>query len=151
MNETFTIRGSVTAILYDQFGQEKDRREIHNLIVTTGRGFIASRIVGSSDAVMGYIAVGTGTTEPAAGQTALVSEASGGRVAVDTALADGPTVQFSATFGPNVPTAEAAITEAGIFNDSSAGTMMCRAKFNAVNKATTDTLTINWNVTINAA
>jgi len=51
------------------------------------------------------------------------------------------------TFGAGVGTG--AVTEAGIFNASSAGTMLCRTTFSVINKAAADTLGITWTVTVN--
>ena len=41
-----------------------------------------------------------------------------------------------------------AITEAGIFNALTAGTMLCRTTFPVVNKAAGDSIVITWVVTI---
>ncbi len=41
-----------------------------------------------------------------------------------------------------------ALTEAGIFNASSSGTMLCRTEFNVVNKGASDSMTITWTVTV---
>ena len=46
------------------------------------------------------------------------------------------------------PIKAAAITEAGVFNANSSGTMLCRTVFAAVNKGELDTMTISWDVTI---
>ena len=60
------------------------------------------------------------------------------------------TVQYIATFGAGTPNGGATIAEAGIFNSSTAnaGTMLCRVRFNEVNKANSDVIVITWNVTI---
>jgi hypothetical protein len=42
----------------------------------------------------------------------------------------------------------AAITEAGVFNAASAGTMYSRATFTAINKGAADTLQITWTYTL---
>jgi hypothetical protein len=41
-----------------------------------------------------------------------------------------------------------ALVEAGILNAGAAGTLLCRTVFDVVNKASTDSLTVIWNVTI---
>jgi hypothetical protein len=41
-----------------------------------------------------------------------------------------------------------AISEAGIFNASSGGTMLCRTVFPVVNKQASDTIAITWTITI---
>ena len=45
-------------------------------------------------------------------------------------------------------TGTGAITEAGIFNASSGGTMLCRTVFSVVNKGASDAMTITWTVTV---
>jgi hypothetical protein len=54
------------------------------------------------------------------------------------------------TFIATVPagTGTGAITEAGILNAGTAGTMLCRTVFSVVNKDAGDTLSITWTVTI---
>ena len=43
------------------------------------------------------------------------------------------------------------LTEAGIFNAASGGTMLCRTVFAVVNKQADDTMTVTWTVTIAAS
>ena len=141
--------GSLVIELRDENGNLKDKREVKNLVVTTGREFIASRMAGTSSNVMSHMAIGTGATAAAAANTTLGTESA--RVALTSSTATSTTVSYAATFPAGSPAVDAAITEAGIFNASSAGTMLCRTTFNVINKASTDSLTVNWNVTINAA
>lgn len=153
MQEYLSVTGHVTLVLYDQYGNEKDRRDIKNLIVEDGREYIAARIAGTSMSVMSHMAIGQGTVAPAAGQSALASElvSNGRRALTSTTITGTPpvNVQYIATFPSGG--ASGTITEAGIFNASSGGVMLCRTTFTAVNKATADTLSITWNVTINAS
>lgn len=152
MNDNLTATGTLTINLYDAQGNLKDQRELKNLVVTVGREYIASRMVGTASTVMGYMAIGTGTAAAAAANTTLGTESARTNNAwTATANSTSGTVAYAATFGPSVPAADAAITEAGIFNAASNGTMLCRTTFSAINKSTADTLTINWNVTINAS
>ena len=55
-------------------------------------------------------------------------------------------LQSVSAFGAGVGTG--ALTEAGIFNASSGGTMLCRTEFDVVNKGSADTMTITWTVTV---
>lgn len=119
-------------------------REIDNLVVTAGKGFVASRMIGTTPAVMSHMAVGTGATAPAAGDTTLQTELN--RQALGTPSVAGAVVSYSATFAAGQGTG--ALTEAGIFNAASAGTMLCRTTFAAVNKGASDAITINWTVTV---
>ena len=45
-------------------------------------------------------------------------------------------------------TGTGAITEAGILNASSSGTLLCRTVFSVVNKGSADAMTITWTVTV---
>lgn len=141
--------GDVEMLLTDEFGNVKEKREIKNLVVTVGRNFIADRMIGTASAVMSHMGIGTGTVAPAAANTSL-----GSPIGTRSAFSVSPTrsnatVSYTAIFAPGNGTG--AITEAGIFNDPTAGTMLCRTVFNVVNKGAADTLTINWSVTINAS
>lgn len=148
VDDNIKITGSLEIILRDQFGNIKDTRQVNNLVVTAGKTLIASRLVNASDTVPSHMAVGTSTTAAAAAQTALIAEvASGGRQALGGTSRSANVITYSATFAEGQGTG--ALTEAGIFNASSGGTMLCRTVFSVVNKDVSDTLTINWNVTIN--
>jgi len=93
---------------------------------------------------MSHLAVGTGSTSPAAGDTALGSELA--RQTLTSTTVSSNEVTYIATFAPGTGTG--AITEAGLFNDSSAGDMLCRTTFAVVNKAAADSMTITWVVTV---
>jgi hypothetical protein len=45
-------------------------------------------------------------------------------------------------------TGTGAIVEAGLFNASSGGDMLCRTTFAVVNKGANDSITITWTVTV---
>ena len=45
----------------------------------------------------------------------------------------------------------AVVVEAGIFNASSSGTMLCRVVFSAINKAADDTMSVTWTITLSAS
>jgi len=116
--------------------------EVDNLVVTAGKGYVADRMKNNST-VMSHMAVGTGTTAAAAGQTALVTEA--GRVALASTGISGAVVTYTATFPAG--TATGALTEAAVLNASSSGTMLCRTVFSAVNKGANDAMTLTWSIT----
>ena len=81
-----------------------------------------------------HMAIGSGTTAAAAGDTALGTEL--GRVSTSTTVTSNE-VAYVATFGGY---GTSAVTEAGLFNASSAGDMLCRTVFSVVNKAADDSL-----------
>ena len=121
-------------------------RDIDNLVVTAGKGFVASRMIGTSAGVMTHMAVGTGTTDPAAGDTALETQVGSRKAYTTSASVSGAVVTYVCAFSAGEGTG--ALTEAGIFNASSSGTMLCRTEFSVVNKGASDSMTITWTVTV---
>jgi len=122
----------------------KDTKEIKNLVVTTGLNFIVSRMKDATDTVMSHMAIGSGNTAAADGNTGLGTEL--GRVALTSTTVNTNTIQYVATFAAGVGTGP--ITEAGTFNGSVAGTMLCRTVFGIVTKDAGDSMTITWTVTV---
>jgi hypothetical protein len=143
-NDTIEMKGNLTITLFDEQGNVKDERAIKNLVVSAGKTFIASRMVGTSQAIMTHMAIGTGTTTPAVAQTTLTTEA--GRVTLASSSSSSNAVTYTATFPAGTGTG--AITEAGIFNAASAGTLLCRTTFPVVNKAAGDSIAVTWVVTV---
>jgi len=144
--EKLKITGKLNITVRDGAGVLKDSREIDNLVVTAGLTYIASRMATASATAMSHMAVGTGAVAAAAGNTTLGTESA--RVALASTTPGTTNIVYVANFGAGVGTA--ALTEAGIFNDSSAGTMLCRTTFAVINKAANDTMTITWTVTLAA-
>tara|TARA_R100000664_G_scaffold8482_1_gene13936 strand:+ start:2084 stop:2494 length:411 start_codon:yes stop_codon:yes gene_type:complete len=132
------MKGHLTIALNGEVVQEVD-----NLVVTAGKGFVASRMAGTSANVMSHMAIGTGSTAAAAGDTALGNEAA--RTALTSTNVSGAVVTYVDTFAAGTGTG--AITEAAILNASSGGTMLCRTVFSVVNKGASDSMTITWTVT----
>ena len=107
--------------------------EVAGLIGTDTTGDVAT---------FDYIAIGTGTTAPSATDTALANEqqraaATGTRVTTsvtnDTLQLVKDAFSFSGSY---------AITEVGVFNASTGGTMLSRSTFSAVNVTANDTLKV---------
>lgn len=118
-----------------------------NLIVNVGYDFICDSIglASGRPGVMSYIAVGTGTTAPAAAQTALVTEIS--RLSATYSHTAGTkTFKIATTFAPGVGTG--AITEAAILNASTAGIMLNRVSFPVINKGAADTIVAEFTFTL---
>ena len=115
----------------------------NDLIVTTGRTYIAKRI-SAGDAVasaMAHIAVGTGTTGPALGDTALVGEYKRKATCINSTLSSNNVWSAVVTLGGFADTITSLqMTEAGVFNHASSGqgTMMQRVTFSAVTLADSD-------------
>lgn len=142
--------GMVTIKRFDITGALVEELNVKNLVVTTGLNYIAGRLADSGlagNTQMTHMALGASTTEPALANTALGSQL-GSRVGLGVAggTPSGATVTYTATFGAGVATG--AVTEAGVFNASTSGTMLCRTTFPVINKASTDSLAVSWVITI---
>ena len=148
INENLKLRGDVALVLKDKTGKIKDSRYIHNLVVSSGLEFICSRMAGTSAAVMSHMALGSGTTAASAGQTNLVAVL-GSREALDSTTASANTIVYVSSFEAGEGTG--AVTEAGVFNAASSGTMLCRTVFAVVNKAADDTMSVTWTITLTAS
>lgn len=135
------MKYNVHVVLRDKAGNIKDERNIHNTVTTSGKYGIADQIIASP--ALGkptHMAVGTGT--PAANalgveadRNALTSKTR--TLAVITMVGD-----WAAGDGTG------ALTEAGIFDASSAGNMWLSQSFAAINKLVADTLSISWTLTV---
>jgi hypothetical protein len=143
-NEQLKATGSLRVVVTGKDGQVKEEHDFKNLVVTVGKNFVASRMVGTASAVMSHMAIGEDDTAAAAGNTALGSEV--GRVSLASATATDNVVTYTATFPAGTGTG--AIVEAGILNASSGGTMLCRTVFAVVNKGADDAMSVTWTVTI---
>lgn len=144
--DNISITGHVRIDLFDSTGVIKDSREIKNLVVTTGKTFIASRMVSTVPA-MGYMELGTGTTSPVVGNTTLQTAVSGSRVNLASSSSSTNVATYTATFSAGVGTG--AITEAGIFDAATAGNMLCRTVFATVTKNAADAMSVTWTLTVN--
>lgn len=144
--ETVKATGQLSIKVTSAAGQVKENIVVPNLVVSVGKEFIAARMKDGGPVEMSHMAIGSGTTAAVVGNTGLETEQ--GRVALQTAggTVSGAVVTYEATFPAGTGTG--AITEAGILNASSSGTMLCRTVFNVVNKGADDTLSITWTVTI---
>jgi hypothetical protein len=145
LQDAIKVTGNLKVVLTGPDGKVKDEQEFKNLVVTTGKNFIASRMKDTTDGAMSHMAIGTGTTAAAAGDTTLETEA--GRVSLTSTTVTNNSVAYVATFPAGTGTG--AITEAGILNASSSGTLLCRTVFSVINKGSADTLGITWTVTVN--
>jgi hypothetical protein len=148
INDGIKLTGNLDIVVRDSDGNIKEQRQERNLVVTAGLGFIASRMKDTTDDAMTHMAVGSDNTAAAAGNTDLGSIL-GSREALDSTTVSGATVTYVSTFEAGDGTG--AITEAGIFNAASSGTMLCRTVFSTVNKAADDTMTITWVITLSAS
>jgi len=144
--EKLVLTGRVNYKLFDEAGKLKDERDVKNVVVTVGKNYLALWLTQAtqSDYFMRYLALGTGSTAASASDTILETELA---TRVAGTLSSSTNVwQNQGTFGPGVNTG--AITEAGIFTASSAGTMLARQVFSVINKAAGDSLQVTWQITL---
>jgi len=139
INDKFKLKGKLSIALNGEVV-----REVDNLVVTSGKNYVASRMKDATATAMSNMAIGSGSTAAAAGNTALGTEL--GRVSLTSTTVTNNEVAYVATFGAGTGTG--AITEAGLFNANSGGTMLCRTVFSVVNKGSADSMTITWTVTV---
>lgn len=139
INDGLKLKGKLTIALNDEVVQE-----VPNLVVTAGKDYVASRIKDATATAMSHMAIGTGSTAAAASDTALGSQSA--RTTLTSTTVTDNDVVYVDTFPAGTGTG--AITEAGIFNASSGGTMLCRTVFSVVNKGASDAMTITWTVTV---
>ena len=144
MKDTIEIKGEIHIILKDENGNVKDERTVPNLIVTAGKNFIADQLSTTPGSTkMTHMAIGTGTTAANAADTTLQTELD--RNAVTSSTDSGAILTVVGDWAAGDGTG--AITEAGIFNAASGGTMLCRSVFSVINKAAGDTLSMSWAIT----
>lgn len=139
LNDGLKLTGKLSIAINNEVVQE-----IPNVVVTDGKGYVASRMKDATATAMSHMAIGTDSTAAAASDSALGSES--GRVSLTSTTVTNNEVEYVATFGAGTGTG--AITEAGILNAASSGTLLCRTVFSVVNKGAADSMTITWTVTV---
>ena len=137
--DNFKLTGKLKIELNDEVVAE-----VPNIVVNDGKDFVASRMKDTTDAAMSHMAIGSGNTAAAAGDTALGTQLDIQSLTSTTVSTN--TVTYAATFGAGDGTG--AVAEAGVFNAASSGTMLCRSVFSVVNKAAGDSMTVTWVITI---
>lgn len=124
-------------------------RVISNLVTNAGKAGVASRINGAgSEAAFTYIAVGTGTTAAALGDTTLETEITDSGLARASATASRVTTDVTNDSARLVysfsVSGTKAVTESGVLNAGASGVLLARQTFSAVNVVNGDTLQVTW-------
>lgn len=128
-------------------GTWADKLVVSNLVTSAGKAGVASRINGSGgEAAFTFIAIGTGATAAAIGDTTLQAEitTNGGQraAAVASRVTTTVTNDTSVLILTYTFTGAFAVTESGVLNAGAAGTLLNRQVFAAVNVVSTDTLQV---------
>ena len=148
LDDVIHLRGLLEMqLLNAETGEPIGDRLSTNTVVTAGRRWVLSRIWTTDAQTISYMGVGTDTTAPATGQTELSSSIS--RLAIGTFTTTGlannpPSWRAETTFATNQ--CNTTLGEAGLFNSSSAGTMLSRVTFTTINKTTSNTLSISYTI-----
>ena len=156
------VAGHVHIKLYDQDGKLIDERSVKNKVTDWGVSFMAHLWAGSpvpGTVVPRYVAIGSGTTAPAGGDTALgnqlaiVDMGSKPLVALSNGNVDtgNGTLVTQLSWQVTIPagTGTGSISEAGIFTASSGGSLFARTSWtNTLNKANGSSLSISWTITL---
>jgi len=93
INDQISLKGALTITKNGEV-----IREIDNLVVTAGKELLASRLAGNSGSVISYMAVGTGTTAAAVGNTTLATEVDRNALSVSGGTASGAAVTYATTW-----------------------------------------------------
>ena len=153
--EQVGMKGWIKIDHMDKNGALIESVETPNMVVDVGFAEVAGLFcsdVAAGFTAFDYIGVGTGVTAATYTNTTLGTEittadlaraASTGTVSQETV--SGVTAQFVHQFSV---TTTNAITESAVFNAGTAGKMLCRQTFSAINVASGDTLQITWRVTV---
>ena|SRR3990167_1185117 len=146
------IKGKSHIQLFDKDGKLKDERFVTNTITNAGDAHIADRMSSvPGESAMSHMAVGTGSTAAAVGDTTLQTELDRNALTsfAQGAGADDNDVIYIGDWAAGDATGT--ITEAGILNAAAAGTLLARQVFTGIAKGASDTLKITWTITYGAS
>lgn len=146
LNDSLKVTGEVNIKVFGPNGELKKELNKSNLVVATGKNFIASRVARNDSVPMSHMAVGTGGSQVAVAADATLNNQLA-RIPIATPVVQNNVITFTGVFGPTFGTGT--LSEAGIFNSPTAGTMLCRTTFPAVEKEEDDIIAVTWSITIN--
>lgn len=145
IREETETEDNVYIVLRGPDGNVKYEETCHNLITTVGKTAVADQLLAAPGiAKPTHMAIGTGATAAAAGDTTLQTELDRNALTSKTRASNVVTMVGDWAAGDGT----GAITEAGILNASSGGSLYVRAVFSVVNKGALDTLSISWTITV---
>lgn len=144
IKDSLMMKGQLEILLFDKNNNLKQSVVVPNLVVATGRIYLATLLAQQSVTPMSHMAIGTNTIATNVADTTLGTEVQ--RAALASVTRQDNSVTYSATFLGSGQSRS--IVEAGIFNNSTGGTMLCRSVFGVITKDVDDILTINWTVTV---
>lgn len=126
---TMRMKENISCVLRHRITREiLDQWEVCNDIVTTGKEYMARISSGNSANLFRYIAIGTGDTAVAAGDTGLETEVNRALATNTYEASNKHKLVYEFTFDSND---SYAITEIGVFDAASTGHMLNRSVFTA--------------------
>jgi hypothetical protein len=152
--ENLETTGRLNITVIDGNGNIKNSINLRNLVVTTGRDWLANRVISDDPSFMSHMEIGSGGLDSSANPiTPLLTETTLVTAVTRVAMGSGPsvnenTVTFSAAFPATNNSTSRSISEAGIFNNQTAGIMLCRTTFEVLNIQPADSISITWTITI---
>ena len=147
LKDSIVLTGRVQVKLFDKDGNLKQTHEEKNLVVTTGKQWFAKMLAEEGPADITHMAIGTGNTAPAVGDTILAGSELA-RVAFTDKSRVAATVTMVADFGAGVGTGT--VNEAALFDGAAGTTMLARHVFSGpYTKGADDTLQVTWTITVN--
>ena len=102
IQDSIKVTGELKITVTNPNGNVTQETVIPNLVVTSGKDYIAERMKDATTTAMSHMAIGTGTSAAAAGDTTLGTEA--GRVALTSTTVTANAVAYVATFGAGTGT-----------------------------------------------
>jgi len=152
MHDTLKLKGTYHFQIRGIDGNIRDEWNVDNLVTTVGKANITSLIGNASAVPFLYMAVGTSSTAPSAGQTTLAAEIT------DTGLARalGTASQITTTTTNDTfklvytwtASGTKVIEEVGVFTASSAGVMLSRALTGTKTTQNGETLTATYTLAL---
>ena len=140
------MSGEFTYWFIDEDGESVcDPITIKNLVVDSGKAFLANRAIASGKNPISHVAIGSGTTPPAVGQTQLVAETA--RVALSTSTSTGNVVTCAGTVPAGTGTGT--VEEVALFNAATLGDMISRTLTGTITKPAGLGLQFSWTLTVN--
>jgi len=130
-------RGVIEIKVIGKDGKIKLRRIIRNTVTSAGKNAICALVVGVRTTPFTYVAIGTGSPS----DTGLGDEVARTKATVSAPSYAQWTASFTASSAMNV-------TEAGIFDSSSGGTMLAYQSFSAIPLSAGDVLQITWTLSV---
>jgi len=146
--DNIKLTGKYHLVCKDKDGNIKWEETINNLVVSAGKAQLALLAGDATATPFTFVAVGTSSTAVSVGQTTLSAETTtnglsraAGTVSRTTTTVTDDTLSITKTF---TATGTIVVEEIGIFNASSAGTMLSRALTSTKTVLNTETLTCTY-------